>query len=906
MLITSFSDNRYICKLCKCAVFLNEPVLTLLGRTWIDFDASELNEWESSRVNLQLSVLNDVRFTAIFKRYQSEVCLSKFGEVDMGYQEGMDIQRIHHRVNRKQTDTFRYLHNNAVAAGYVSEVPQDYLHRVPLPVVLPEKSDGDSRFCLNGSQLKNITTAFPQSISPLESIRRIPDEHNVYFSADLTAFYYQIAVRIDQATFQCYLFDGKRFFFNSIMMGSKNGNAVAHHLLEDLLNTISLKDAYIMNYIDDILGSAVSVESLKLALFKLLNIFRVWNIQISPWKFVALASKVHFLSWRILPNFIKPGVKYRSTLRVAKSCKELDHCIHSMNFFCPSVPKLKSLLDVARDSIRSLKPLDYSRDCHDVLLKAADLLETCQVSKISHRDTLDIFTDWSTHGVGFIASVRGLPFLSTQIKNSALMGSLPAPLGELIGLALALIKVEFFVRTFPLKVHLDAAAAVNAWSNFEATARVSNYLRYVLFVLLRFDVEFVHVEGKDNPADLFSRIISTTEFASLSNLSSAFVVIDPAIQDLSPITPDETDIWLDAKYYIAAHLHSYAHFGLERTKAIRDEICPSISNHTLDAAIARCRMCLFVNSTDVRLSSSPFVWQAVPKVQWMLDTAHFGKELVIVAVDPYSRTVLCRVVPDGMASSAAVFVIGLVALYPTAKKIIVDGGSEFRWKSLLQFNLILAEIIESLNLELVVTIPHHHNGTANAEAIIRTLKSKWRAHSDQSNLPRFLENFCRSYNATPHSSTKLRPLDVLPGSIPIGPFKKVETQNIMIGERLFALKKPLPYLQYDFKRVPLGSKEIEALIDDVVVVESVSGKTVRVRRSSGELTRIPANLLRKPRRPLVGVPEVQPLELAVADAFLRNGIAQPIPSVSRLKRNFISSNATQAKRPRISSHVGGG
>eukprot|EP00915_Cephaloidophora_sp_WS-2016_P009936 GHVH01014384.1.p1 GENE.GHVH01014384.1~~GHVH01014384.1.p1 ORF type:complete len:242 (-),score=20.12 GHVH01014384.1:335-1060(-) len=233
------------------------------------------------------------------------------------------------------------------------------------------------------------------------------------------------------------------------------------------------------------------------------------------------------------------------------------------------------------------------------LRQAADTLTNATVSRVNHDDVMTIHTDWSKAGVGVVVSIQGKPFLAATIPNSQLMSSLPAPLGELIGIGLAMIKFDFFIKGHKISLHLDAQAAVKAIGNLAQDGKEANYVRYIIITILQYDVlDISHVKGDDNPADCLSRVICPFELDELRQFSCHSAFHEPVLDMLDPVVTEEdegqVDEFVEVKLHVATHLHDYAHFGLARTRDLRDQICPDISDDLLDVAIARCRMCSFV------------------------------------------------------------------------------------------------------------------------------------------------------------------------------------------------------------------------------------------------------------------------------------------------------------------------
>eukprot|EP00915_Cephaloidophora_sp_WS-2016_P009817 GHVH01014140.1.p1 GENE.GHVH01014140.1~~GHVH01014140.1.p1 ORF type:complete len:190 (+),score=15.38 GHVH01014140.1:563-1132(+) len=165
-------------------------------------------------------------------------------------------------------------------------------------------------------------------------------------------------------------------------------------------------------------------------------------------------------TFSIIADHSRPGCKYAKILKRAASLKECETVVYSMQYFAPSVAGLKKHLDQARQFIQRID----AELALGTLRQAAETLTNQTVSRVNYDDVLTIPTNWSKAGVGVVVSVKGKPFLAATIPNSQLISSLPAPIGELIGIGLAMIKFDF-IKSHKIALHVDAQAAVKAIGN---------------------------------------------------------------------------------------------------------------------------------------------------------------------------------------------------------------------------------------------------------------------------------------------------------------------------------------------------------------------------------------------------------------------------------------------------------
>ncbi len=131
-----------------------------------------------------------------------------------------------------------------------------------------------------------------------------------------------------------------------MIMGTRNGSAVAHQVLSDIISEIVLDDldAKIVVYVDDIFCTSSSLETLECAVRRLLTVLNKYMIKLSPLKTAFGGEIADFLSFTWIPGHIKPGRKYSKILNSLVSMKHAETAIYSMNYYVRSVVGLQRAL----------------------------------------------------------------------------------------------------------------------------------------------------------------------------------------------------------------------------------------------------------------------------------------------------------------------------------------------------------------------------------------------------------------------------------------------------------------------------------------------------------------------------------------------------------------------------------
>ena len=208
----------------------------------------------------------------------------------------------------------------------------------------------------------------------------------------------------------------------------------------------------------------------------------------------------------------------------------------------------------------------------------------------------------------------------------------------------------------------------------------------------------------------------------------------------------------------AVDLAHEGHQGLTKTKQlIREKICfPSI-DAMVKKTVGSCIACQCVTPAKPLV---PLKMSRMPPTPW--HTVHLdflgpfpNGELLLVAIDAYSRYPEVEIVRSTAASSTIPNLEKIFSTHGIPYKVISDNGPPFNGQEITRY-------MEIQGIEYVTTTPLWPQGNSEAESFMKPLlKSIQTARTQGRNWKQELYTFVLNYRATPHSTTKVAPAELL-------------------------------------------------------------------------------------------------------------------------------------------------
>ena len=155
-------------------------------------------------------------------------------------------------------------------------------------------------------------------------------------------------------------------------------------------------------------------------------------------------------------------------------------------------------------------------------------------------------------------------------------------------------------------------------------------------------------------------------------------------------------------------------------------------------------------------------------------TSRRGNRYIIALTDVLSKFVIAQAVPDCTAHTAARFLQEeVVCKYGTPKCILTDNGTHFT-------AALMNSLFQRLGIVHLYSTPYHPQTNGQIERFNGTMDAKIAALSNncRSDWDEQLPFVIFNYNASPHSTTKTTPFELMHGRVPVFPF---DVQNPMVS-----------------------------------------------------------------------------------------------------------------------------
>lgn len=779
----------------------------LLGPAWVNGRVSERSKAQEYILN-KFSKAIEWNGTVVGPDENN-----KLPFVDLGIDITKKAKEISYRLSPVNLEKFKKIHEECIRNNVVAEVPNhvDRSLLSPMMPVLPKKDDGTARLCINGHELKNITSPLPCQIDPLLTLKTLK-KGNYYCSFDMSSFFFQIPVQPEQAYRQCYLQEGKLFYIKGIMQGAANGSTVADKLLNSIMDNIGIQNKSV--YVDDVLLSRESVQDCVKDMEIILNEFASCGLRVNGWKFIIASNSPILLNHVIRPDHIKPGIKYRRLLKDLNSVSNYATLAYSLNYFVKSVPKLQDVLLNIRRKVQEeggdKSSKSPSHELSSLGSDAIDLVSKAEIELIDYNKEVDLLTDWSKSGSGIVLAQNGRPWLVHSIKHNVTMSSLPPPIGELATVAQSLNTLYKFVKGLKIRLKTDALAVKKAMENVRSN-KISSYATYIIAVILEHNISFDYIKGESNPADIFSRIINNTihDSINVNPVAHAAVSENQALSRLK-------------------ELHNMYHSGFASFKIIADHESKKenfeyqISD--LKNIINNCDGCKFTLTLPC---VAPFKSKSNrdDSVTYHMDSSSLGRWN---GAKFYLITLKSKLHADSLVFNGRPTADLALELLKRNKgknilKLICDAGKEFD-------NYLIKDycLVNNISLEILPQSLKTANGLV--EVHHRILKDKLRPMVFLNGLPslavlgKWINTINSIHNFLPKQSRS------------VCDFSEA---NIKVGDRLILLKKPYP---------PFGRTIAPPPNSGIVTVEDIRGKAISVRKTySNQRLTVSIDRLRIPK-----------------------------------------------------------
>lgn len=383
-------------------------------------------------------------------------------------------------------------------------------------LVVIKKRDGGVRLCVDGRELNSRT--LPQRDTPplIDDILRRYNKAEFFTTTDITASYWQIAIRECDQQYTGFTYKSCTYVFKRTPFGLKNSGATLIRAIDEILKGLPIE--HICCYIDDVLLATASIEQHFELLRDILSRFQKAGVTLKFSKSYFCQPNVKFLGHSLSKDGILPdpqkivGIQKYPTPRNLKQLRGFLGLCQFYSKFCPNYAyHTTPLLELLRGKSRKWCWTNAQEQAFRKVKEAFSVKITLTYPDYSKR--LILQTDSSRVGLGAVLfqededkTPQIIAFLSRTLKGAESKYAISEL--EALSILWALKKLRPWILGHDLLIRTDNKSLTFLKTCPLPTGRISRWA----MAMEEFNYTIEHCAGKDNKiADLLSRNPADTE-----------------------------------------------------------------------------------------------------------------------------------------------------------------------------------------------------------------------------------------------------------------------------------------------------------------------------------------------------------------------------------------------------------
>ena len=405
------------------------------------------------------------------------------------------------------------------------------------PIVLVEKKDGSSRFCVDFRDLNKITrrNSFPLPVIShiLASLGRAK-----YFSKlDLKSGYWQVEMDEsdkEKTAFTCHY---GLFHFNVMPFGLANAPGIFQELMSIVLQG---QEKYALAYLDDVLVFSETRDEHLKHLQRVFDSLRKHNLKLKPSKCEFFNEETQYLGFKISRKGIQPDqdkVTAIQSVIAPKTVRQVRGFIGMCSYYRRFIPNFARIAEPLINLTRKYARFKWDENCQNAFDKLKKRLsEMVVLAYPDPNKRYKLYTDASDHTIGACLTQevydedigeeveKPIHFLSHKLSDTQTRWTTIEK--EAYAIHYTLQKFHHYLYSASFTIYTDHRPLEYLLKSPMQNRKIQVWA----LAIAGYDCEIEYLPGKENVvADLLSR--STTA---------------PAVEDVGPVEVDDRAYGINA------------------------------------------------------------------------------------------------------------------------------------------------------------------------------------------------------------------------------------------------------------------------------------------------------------------------------------------------------------------------
>ena len=405
------------------------------------------------------------------------------------------------------------------------------------PVVIVEKKDGSSRFCVDYRKLNKITKPIAQPIPLIDDIINRLSGAKYFSSLDLKSGYWQ--VQMNEADKEKTAFTCHKGLFNFKVMPF--GLSLAPAIFTELMNEVLLGlDDFVTSYLDDVLIWSSSLEDHLTHIQQVLDRFRLHDLKLKLKKCSFLQTETVHLGFVISKDGVKPDLRKVEAIRDMPSptcVREVRAFMGSIGYYRRFLPNFSQIAEPLIALTRKNARFKWSDEAQKAFGFLKESLTV--IPLLAYPDTQSeykLYTDSSGYCVGAVLTQdcvdenntlveKPIYFLSHKLSPTQCRYSTVER--ECYAIHYAFDKLHTYLHNAKFTIYTDHKPLKYLLESPMQNKRVQQWA----LSIAGYNCTVQYIAGKDNTvADLLSRIRNHNDISTTKQTSEEGV---PDISDRS-------------------------------------------------------------------------------------------------------------------------------------------------------------------------------------------------------------------------------------------------------------------------------------------------------------------------------------------------------------------------------------